>query len=231
MGVKFEKVSAYKDIDFNLPQRKTKYSAGYDFEVPEDVVIPSIFKNLLKIIEGRMSSTDFLLDFHESDIFKKIDAELRAKGGAENLSEDEQIGIYQQFLIPFAQHIFYGEPITLEEMKEITKSMDARATLIPTGVKAKLQPNQKLELLIRSSTPLNSYIIMGNSIGLIDADYYNNPDNEGHIFFQVINLSPFDIKLNKGDVIGQGVISEYQIVDNDNAEGERAGGFGSTDKQ
>lgn len=66
---------------------------------------------------------------------------------------------------------------------------------------------------------------------IIDADYYNNPDNEGHIFFQIINLSPFDIVLHKGDTIGQGVFHKYYTVDDDTAEGERTGGFGSTSKK
>lgn len=63
---------------------------------------------------------------------------------------------------------------------------------------------------------------------IIDADYYNNPDNEGHIFFQLINLSPYDILLHKGDKIGQGIILPYYTVENDAAAGERVGGFGST---
>ena len=60
-------------------------------------------------------------------------------------------------------------------------------------------------------------------------DYVNNPKNDGHIYFQLINLSPFDILLKKGNVIGQGIIHEYCITGNDNATGERKGGFGSTD--
>jgi hypothetical protein len=70
--------------------------------------------------------------------------------------------------------------------------------------------------------------MMGNSVGVIDADYADNPDNEGHIYFQVINLSPVDIQLKKGDIIGQGIIKRYEITDDDNAVGERMGGFGST---
>ena len=65
---------------------------------------------------------------------------------------------------------------------------------------------------------------------IIDSDYYNNEDNEGHIYFQMINLSPYDIQLHKGDVIGQGIIKYYLTTDDDNASGERLGGFGSTSK-
>lgn len=63
---------------------------------------------------------------------------------------------------------------------------------------------------------------------VIDADYYNNPDNEGEIFFQVINLSPFPIRLRKGDTIGQGIIKQYLVTEDDKSVGMRKGGFGST---
>ena len=63
---------------------------------------------------------------------------------------------------------------------------------------------------------------------IIDSDYADNPDNEGHIYFQFINLSPFSIKLQKGDLIGQGIIKSYLTTDDDCANGKRVGGFGST---
>lgn len=63
---------------------------------------------------------------------------------------------------------------------------------------------------------------------IIDGDYYNNPDNEGEIFFQVINMGAFPIQLKRGDIIGQGIIKKYEITDDDVAGGERTGGFGST---
>ena len=68
-----------------------------------------------------------------------------------------------------------------------------------------------------------------NQVGVIDADYYNNPDNEGHIYFQIINLSPLDIVLKKGDAIGQGIIKPYLTTEDDKASARRVGGFGSTD--
>lgn len=59
-------------------------------------------------------------------------------------------------------------------------------------------------------------------------DYFNNEDNEGHIFFQIINLFPEPILLHKGDVIGQGIIHTYELVDDDKTSATRNGGFGST---
>ena len=68
---------------------------------------------------------------------------------------------------------------------------------------------------------------------IIDSDYYCNESNDGEIMFQLINLSPYDIQLRKGDRIGQGIIKQYSLVEGDNYyTGEkRKGGFGSTSNQ
>ena len=120
------------------------------------------------------------------------------------------------------------EPHTLDEIAAVVKKADAKVTLVPTGVKCRLDSGTYLELAVRSSCPLKHWLIMGNSVGVIDADYYNNPDNEGHIFFQIINLSPFNIVVKKGDIIGQGEIVRFCKTDDDEADGVRTGGFGST---
>jgi dUTP pyrophosphatase len=118
--------------------------------------------------------------------------------------------------------------LSLNDIAEVTKLLNAKPTLVPTGMKCKLEPGTYLELSVRSSCPLKYWLILANSVGIIDGDYYNNPDNEGEIFFQMINLSPFDIRLNKGDIIGQGIIKPYLTTEDDDASGERMGGFGST---
>lgn len=116
----------------------------------------------------------------------------------------------------------------LDDIAKLTK--EARPTLVPTGIKCKLDKGTYLELAIRSSSPLKYWLILANSVGIIDSDYYNNPNNEGEIFFQVINLSPYDIILKKGDTIGQGIIHQYLLTEDDDANGDRLGGFGSTSK-
>lgn len=117
---------------------------------------------------------------------------------------------------------------TLSEVAEMTRGL--RPTLIPTGMKCQMDRGQYLELSVRSSCPLKYWIILANGVGIIDRDYYNNPDNEGEIFFQVINLSPFSIKIQKGEAIGQGIIKEYLTANDDNfSPSTRIGGFGSTD--
>ena len=125
-------------------------------------------------------------------------------------------------------HDFVIRALTLDEMAALTKRTEARPTLVSTGMKCQLDPGTYLELSVRSSCPLKYWLILANGVGIIDADYYNNPDNEGEIFFQMINLSPYDIQLKKGDIIGQGIIKPYLTTEDDAAVGARTGGFGST---
>ncbi|MBR6948766.1 MAG: dUTP diphosphatase [Bacilli bacterium] len=106
-----------------------------------------------------------------------------------------------------------------------------KPTLIPTGVKAYMQEDEVLYLYNRSSNPKKKGLVLANSVGVIDADYYGNPDNDGNIMFAFFNFKDEDILIKKGEAIGQGVFQKYLIVDDDKAEGERTGGFGSTDSK
>ena len=145
----FEVAKGFEDKEIKLPQRKTKYSAGYEIEAAEDCIIPS---------------------------FKKGD----------------------------------------------------KPTLVKTGLKAYMQEDEYLMLANRSSNPGKKGLILANSVGIIDKDYYGNPDNDGHIMFAFYNIKEEDIQIKKGDCIGQGIFHKFYVVDEDNAEGERKGGFGST---
>lgn len=147
----FEIAKGFEDKEINLPVRKTKYSAGYDIEAAEDVVIP-VFKPGMK------------------------------------------------------------------------------PTLVKTGLKAYMQPDEMLCLYNRSSNPGKKGLVMANSVGIIDCDYYGNPDNDGHFMFAFINIKDEDTLIKKGDCIGQAIFEKFLITDNDCAEGERIGGFGSTSK-
>ncbi len=140
----------------------------------------------------------------------------------------DSIGIERTCITEEVMRQGLGFPLTLDNMANITKAANARTTLVPTGIKAQLDEGTYLELSVRSSCPMKYWLILANGVGIIDADYYNNPDNEGHIFFQIINLSPYPILLRKGDCIGQGIIKSYLLADDDKTEGERTGGFGST---
>ena len=147
----FEIAKGFEGKEINLPIRKTRYSAGYDIEAAEDVVIPS---------------------------FKKGNA----------------------------------------------------PTLVKTGLKAYMADDEYLMLCNRSSNPKKKGLVLANSVGIIDKDYYGNPDNDGHMMFAFFNIKDEDITIKKGEAIGQAIFHKYLIVDDDNAEGERIGGFGSTSK-
>lgn len=108
-------------------------------------------------------------------------------------------------------------------------SFDCRSTLVPTGVKIYLDEDKTFDIQARSSLPRKNWLIVANAPGLIDADYVDNPDNEGHIFVQLINLAPFPFTIKKDEKFAQGVIRQYFTVDNDIHGGKRIGGFGSTD--
>lgn len=122
------------------------------------------------------------------------------------------------------------EFVSMDLMAQFTKQTGFKPTLVSTGMKCKLDPSSWLQLSVRSSSPLKYWLMMGNGIGVIDADYYNNSDNEGEIFFQIYNLSPFNIQIKKGEAIGQAIILPYGVTEDDVAGGERTGGFGSTSK-
>lgn len=101
-------------------------------------------------------------------------------------------------------------------------------TLVKTGLKAYMPEDEYLMLCNRSSNPKKKGLVMANSVGIIDKDYYGNPDNDGHIMFAFYNFKDTDTEIKKGECIGQGIFQKYLIADEDNAEGERQGGFGST---
>ncbi|GFH41822.1 deoxyuridine 5'-triphosphate nucleotidohydrolase [Lactococcus hodotermopsidis] len=102
--------------------------------------------------------------------------------------------------------------------------------LIPTGIKAYMQPSEVLYLYDRSSNPSKKGLVLINSVGVIDGDYYNNPDNEGHIFARMKNITDEVVTVEKGERIVQGVFAPFLIADADSADGARVGGFGSTGK-
>lgn len=146
----FSIAKGWEEKGIHLPIRKTKYSAGYDIESAEEIIIPSFKKGTLP-------------------------------------------------------------------------------TLVPTGLKAYMMEDEVLYLYNRSSNPKKKGLVLANAVGVIDKDYYENIDNDGHIFFAFYNTKEEDIVIKKGEVIGQGVFSKYLLADDDKASGERIGGFGSTD--
>ena len=100
--------------------------------------------------------------------------------------------------------------------------------MIPTGVKAKMQDDEYLMLVNRSSNPKKKKLVIPNSLGIIDADYYGNEDNEGEMFFGFYNLSNETVVIKKGEKLGQGIFMKYLLIDNDQTTEVRHGGWGST---
>lgn len=151
--IKFEVAKGFEDKGVNLPKRGTTGSAGYDFEVAEDVVI-------------------------------------------QPLSESK------------------------------------KGLLVKTGVKVKIPKNTYLALHPRSSLFNKKGLILANGVGVIDSDYYENDDNDGHVMVNVVNLTDASVVLKKGEKIAQGIVVQYFTTGEDTfSEGEkRSGGFGSTDK-
>ena len=156
---KFHIAKGFEDKEVNLPVRATKHAAGYDFEAVEDIVIPSIWKQILsgKVLQG------------------------------------------------------------------------IKPELVHTGIKAQMESDESLKLFNRSGNPKLG-LVLANGVGVVDSDYFENPGNDGHIMFPFFNFWPKDVLIMKGQRIGQGVFEKFLLTEDDAAEAERVGGFGSTGK-
>jgi len=143
----FECISSYKNTDVSLPIRKTQYSAGYDIQAAEDVIL-----------------------------------------------------------------------------------LPATVTVIVTGLKAYMGSDEYLGIHIRSGLSIKNNLSLLNGQGIIDADYYNNADNEGHIMIAIYNHNAQNILISKGTRIAQGIFYKYLVTDTDenNSFVTRTGGLGST---
>lgn len=254
----FEVAKGFEDKDINLPVRATKGSAGYDFEAAEDIVIPSIWDiyGKAKMLGYKIMGQEFLgmdnltseyLFYKEMDKIQDIDPgkdlktfmrlaqvglgvaeKLMEKGFSEedivNSSDDILSMAMTENMDNFFEGIF--EQSSLDEMKKASKTF--KPVLVSTGVKAYMQDGEYLKVVNRSSNPLKKGLILTNGVGIVDKDYYSNPDNDGHIMAQFLNFSYDPIEIKKGERIFQGIFQPYLVADDDNATGERVGGHGST---
>lgn len=103
-----------------------------------------------------------------------------------------------------------------------------RVTLVPTGLKAYMAQDEVLLLTIRSSLAAKRGLLLANGVGVIDSDYADNPDNEGHILVALANYGGQPVAIAAGDRIAQGIFIHYLTTADDTAGGARHGGFGST---
>ncbi len=144
----FEKAKGFENLEFELPVRGTKYSAGYDIAVIEDTVI---------------------------------------------------------------------EP--------------GKIVFAKTGVKAYMNEDEVLFLYPRSSLARKKGLMLSNSVGVVDCDYYSNIDNDGHIMISLFNFTEEKVVVNKGEKVAQCIFQQYLTVSDEvSIESERTGGFGSTTK-
>ena len=101
---------------------------------------------------------------------------------------------------------------------------------VPSGIKVTMNDDEYLAILVRSSMGFKYNIRLCNQVGIIDSDYYNNPDNEGHMFIALKNEGEKVFEVEKGGKYAQGIFQKFLLTDDDEASGERSGGFGSTNK-
>ena len=162
----------------------------------------------------KVSLNQFVGDFCE--VFTNI-----SKENAEKLYEE--IKLPKRATISSAGYDFYL-PTDLE-------LKPGETIKIPTGIRCYMEEDIVLSLYPRSSLGFKFKMQLNNTVGIIDADYYN-AKNEGHIQIKITNDNNENkvISLKKGDGFAQGIFTEFLITYDDETTGTRTGGFGSTNK-
>ena len=155
--------------------------------------------------------------------FEKISFEQFKK----DIKDDEEF--YESYSLPrrstknSAGYDFYALFDYTLKPKEIMK--------IPTGIKVSMEKDDVLFLIDRSSMGFKYNVRMCNQVGVVDQDYYNNPNNEGHMWIRIQNEGDKDYVVKKGDAMIQGIFIKYLKTDDDiESNQERNDGFGSTNK-
>lgn len=164
-------------------------------------------------------------------VAKTLNINLNDLKGDENMRGFELIeGMNGELPIKATIHSAGVDFIASADIRIPAFRFKGEATLVPTGVKAFMQKDEYLQIFARSSIPVNLGLIMSNGVGIVDADYYNNPTNEGHIMIEFNNLTNEHITIEKGTRIAQGIFNKVLPVTHGvrvkNAT--RNGGFGST---
>lgn len=146
-----------------------------------------------------------------------------------SLTKEEIKTIYDQIQLPkratkgSAGYDFYTPVDIMLKPKETIK--------IPTGIRCEMNPRWVLMIYPRSGLGFKYRLQLNNTVGVIDSDYFYS-DNEGHIFIKITNDSNEDkiVDVKAGQGFAQGIFVQYGIVEDDDVETERNGGFGSTTK-
>jgi dUTP pyrophosphatase len=115
--------------------------------------------------------------------------------------------------------IFVGENLIIPSYK---------TTITKTNIKAYMQEDEVLLVFIRSSVGIKKGISLANGTGVIDSDFFGNPDNDGNIGVALRNNTDTDIMIQAGERIAQAMFTKFLKADDDDATGTREGGIGST---
>ncbi len=154
--------------------------------------------------------------------FEKISFEQFKK----DIKDDKKL--YEEYKLPVrkTKHSAGYDLLAIEDFEiapgEIKK--------IPTGYKAKFPGDEMLMLVVRSSMGFKYNVRNTNQVGIIDSDFYNNPDNEGHFYVSLQNEGDKVYKVQKGESYSQGIFIKY-LTCGDEGEGVRQGGLGSTNRK
>lgn len=134
--------------------------------------------------------------------------------------------VYEMLLDGYTLEEAWSRVSQMNGKAVVTKAPNQCSIILPTGVKAYMMDDEWLDIIVRSNSGIKKGIRQANPHSAIDADYYNNPNNEGHIFFAIHNDSiVFDAPMI---VIAQGIFLKYLAADTGNLDNERVGGIGST---
>ena len=153
--------------------------------------------------------------------FEKISYEQFRKDIKDDESLYESYALPKRSTVNSAGYDFYLLEDVILKQSEIYKT--------PTGIKARMQENEVMFIIIRSSLGYKKSVILPNQVGVIDSDYYNNINNEGHIFIPIKNDSLEEVTLKKGEAFAQGIFTNYLVVSDEvEIKQTRNGGFGST---
>ncbi len=146
-----------------------------------------------------------------------------------NVNRFEIVSYYEKKDINIPRRQTIGSAGYDIECAEDTTIKPNDVVLVPTGLKASIENGMCLLLLARSSLFKRYRLMLPNAVGLIDSDYYNNQNNEGHIYVQLLNIGTEEVLLKKGERIAQAVFSNFgKVVDDNPVDTLRSGGFGST---
>ena len=135
---------------------------------------------------------------------------------------------YQHMNIELPQRQTYGSAGYDIRVLEGAVLYPGETKVFSTGLKAYMLPNEYLDVRVRSSVGIKRQLMISNSCPVIDSDYYDNPDNEGHIMIALTNYGKEPQEILDNERVAQGIFCEYLMTDNDKPVKERCGGIGSS---